>query len=101
MSTTSAATMADINIERTHDLGTEQARQTVENVAQEMAGRFDLEYWWEHNVLHFHRRGVNGRMEVEDSMVRVLVRLGLLMQPLKSRISREIESYLKRLLNGA
>jgi len=92
--------MADIHIERCHELGTEQARQTAENVAREMAGRFNLDYWWEQNVLHFRRGGVSGRMEVEESAIRILVWLGLLMQPFRSRIGREIDDYLQGLLEG-
>lgn len=93
--------MADIHIEKAHQLGIAKARQAVENIAREMAQRFEIDYWWEQNTLHFHRHGVSGRMEVEDSVVRILVRLGFLMRPFSQRIRREIDDHLQGLFGHA
>ncbi|HET7359615.1 MAG TPA: polyhydroxyalkanoic acid system family protein [Rhodanobacteraceae bacterium] len=82
--------MPSIDIERPHSLGRERARAIVEQVAERMQQKFGVDTRWEGDTLHFSRSGVDGTMAVDDAMVRVNARLGLLLAPLKPMIEEEI-----------
>jgi len=72
--------------------GLAKAREAAEFIAGQLDDQFDLQYRWNGNTLHFERFGVSGRMEVSDSEIRLHVRLGFLLSPLKSRFERRFTS---------
>ena len=82
--------MADIDIQRTHQLPLKDAKAKVEQIAERIAERFDVEYGWRGNTLQFNRSGVDGQIAVSAKDLRVSVRLGFLLFALKSAIEREI-----------
>lgn len=86
--------MSDIDIRRKHSLGAEQARAAIQNVADHLAERFDVECRWQGNILQFARSGVDGRIEVDASEVRVAADLGFLLLALKPTVENEIHRYL-------
>ena len=82
--------MADIDIQRKHQLPLKDAKAKVEQIAERIAERFDVEYGWHGNTLQFNRSGVDGQIAVSSKDLRVSVRLGFLLLALKSAIEREI-----------
>ncbi|MGO4774663.1 polyhydroxyalkanoic acid system family protein, partial [Lysobacter sp. 2RAB21] len=50
--------MSSIDIRHPHTLAPAKARKAVEEVAQKLAERFDVEYGWEDDILNFSRSGV-------------------------------------------
>lgn len=94
--------MADIDIARSHSLGLEGGHAAVERVARELRDDLGVEYRWEDYTLQFNGQGADGRIEVEEGLVRVFIDLPLFLQPMRSRIRAEAEKYLNRHLeNGA
>ena len=87
--------MATIDIRAHHQMEHELAQQAADELAGDLARKFDIEYGWDENVIHFERVGVTGSITVEASEIRIVAHLGLLLLVLKSRIEEEIREYLQ------
>jgi putative polyhydroxyalkanoate system protein len=92
--------MSHIDIRRHHTLSLPKAREAAELIAAQLDDKFNLKYHWNENTLHFERHGVNGRMEVDADEIRLHVRLGFLLSPLRYRFEKEIHRYMDELLEG-
>jgi putative polyhydroxyalkanoate system protein len=77
-----------------HSRDLDEARQAVEQVASTLKRKVGVDYGWKGSELTFHRTGASGRIQVEESWVRVEVDLGLIMRPMKATIESEIRKYL-------
>lgn len=86
--------MPSIDIRRPHSRPLAEARKKVEQVAEHLAGRFDLKWRWEGNELHFQRSGVDGQIKVSARQVHVTANLGFLLSALRGSVEREIHRYL-------
>jgi putative polyhydroxyalkanoate system protein len=86
--------MATINIQRSHHLGKEGAKREVEQIAQQLKSRLDVDYHWQGDDLIFHRAGADGDIHVEENAVHVKIELGLLLSPMKGMIETQIENHL-------
>ena len=86
--------MASIDLSRSHSLGKDEARRQADQLAADLSGRFDFDYAWEGDVMHFERPGVNGTIEVRASSIRVSADLSLFLFALKPAIESEIHRYL-------
>jgi putative polyhydroxyalkanoate system protein len=86
--------MADIDLERTHALGTDGAKDAVRRVAQQMEERLSLQCHWEGNTLQFSGNGADGQIDVDDDRVHVAMDLNLMLRPMKDWIRSEAESML-------
>lgn len=82
--------MTDIDIRRSHQLPLKDAKSRVEQIAERIAERFDVDYGWRGNTLEFRRSGVDGQIAVTPKDLRVSVRLGFLLFALRPAIEREI-----------
>lgn len=91
--------MATINCTKQHDLGRNKAREVAEKMAKKVKEKLEVEYAWEGDVLRFSRPGVDGSIEVGDSEVNVVVKLGLIFRPLRPIIEQQIDEYLEKHLN--
>ena len=89
--------MASISIAKQHALTHRKAKEAAEQLAQDLRQRFDLAYEWEGDQVVFERPGVAGRMHVSATHIRLEVKLGLLLTPLKPSIEREIHAQLDKL----
>jgi putative polyhydroxyalkanoate system protein len=89
--------MASISIAKEHALTHRKAKAAAEELAQDLKERFDLAYEWEGDHVVFERPGVAGRMHVTATHIRLDVKLGLLLTPLKPTIEREIHTRLDKL----
>ena len=90
--------MSDINLVRSHSLSIAKAKALVQRAADGLGSEFDLESEWRGNTLRFHRSGVNGRMRVTVSEIKLAVTLSLLMKPFKKKFVDRIERDLDKLL---
>ncbi len=88
--------MPHIDVTRRHDLGLERARQAAEEVADELSGHIALRTHWEGDTLVARGPGFDGHFHAAHDEVRVTVRLGLMLRPLRYSIRSEIDDYLDR-----
>jgi putative polyhydroxyalkanoate system protein len=88
--------MTDIDIRRSHTLPLKDAKAKVEQIAERIAERFDVDYGWRGNTLEFTRSGVDGRIAVTTKTLHVSVRLGFLLFALRPAIEREIDSTIEK-----
>jgi putative polyhydroxyalkanoate system protein len=90
-----ANTMSSIDIHAFHHLKKKAAQQAADSLANDLAQKFDIEYGWDGDAIHFERAGVSGRITVGKNQIRIEARLGLLLLVLKGRIEDEIRQYLQ------
>ena len=86
--------MPSIDIKRSHARPLAEARKKVQHVAEHLAEKFDVEWRWEGDVLHFQRSGVDGHIRVSAKQVHVTAHLGFLLMALRGPVEREIHRYL-------
>nr|WP_298142056.1 polyhydroxyalkanoic acid system family protein [uncultured Pseudomonas sp.] len=92
--------MAKINVERSHGLGREVARQKAEQLAERLAREYSVRYHWTGDTLEFKRSGAHGQIDVAEDSVRVQLSLGLLLSAMSGSIKREIEEVLDKSLKA-
>ena len=63
-------------------------------LAQDLAERFGVDYYWEGDHLHFERMGVSGDIEVSDQTIRVSAKLNFLLSYLEPAVIEEVNRYL-------
>lgn len=90
--------MARIVVERTHTLGREVAREKAEQVAAKLSREYGVSCEWQGDVLAVRRSGAEGRIEVEERRVKVLLNLGWLLSALGGNVQAEIERALDKAL---
>ena len=86
--------MATINIVRSHSLGRDKARAAVENLANDISNKLQATTEWQGDTLTFSRSGAKGRIDVEESKVKVNVELGMMLSPMRGMVEQQINSYL-------
>lgn len=89
--------MATISVSKRHHLSHKKAKAVAERLANDLEQRFDLAWSWQGDHVHFERPGVSGTMHVGTTDIRLDVKLGLLLTPLKPAIEREIHAQLDKL----
>ncbi len=82
--------MPSIDIRRKHSKPLKDARRAVEHVAAKIAERFEVDYAWQGNTLHFERGGVDGSIALSKGEVHVTANLSFLLLALRGPIEREI-----------
>lgn len=94
--------MAQILIEREHQLGLEQARRTAAQWVQDAERKFDLRCDYqpgdEGDAVSFSRSGLSGTLEVSSTTFRMQAQLGFLLSAFKDRIEAEIQKNLDELI---
>lgn len=93
--------MSDIKMIKYHKLPLAQAKQLVQQAADDLAKRYDLASEWHGNTLRFERAGVQGQMKVTASEIDLDVTLGFLFKAFKAKFVESIEHSFDRLLAGA
>jgi len=88
--------MPSIEISRKHDKPMAEARKAVEKVAKAVAKRFDVEYGWEGNTLHFERPGVSGHIALAKGTVKVAAQLSFLLLAIRGAVEQEIQRHLEK-----
>lgn len=87
--------VSTIDIHAYHDLSHEEALTAADELSCDLAEKFGIDYGWEDEVIHFERPGVDGRIYVRETELRIQAKLGFLLMMLKEPIEREIHRYLK------
>jgi putative polyhydroxyalkanoate system protein len=93
--------MADIEIERRHDLSVEEARRAVEQVAEGLKQKVGGEYYWEDDSLMFSRKGTSGAIVVTAEAVFIAINTGPMMNPFRRQMTTAIEQYLDQYVGVA
>jgi len=71
-----------------------KARKAVEDIAKKLAAKFDMDYGWDGDNLHFNRSGVDGHIHLAPEQIRVTAKLGFLLSALKGTVEQEIRKVL-------
>jgi putative polyhydroxyalkanoate system protein len=74
---------------------TEDAQQAADELAGDLGEKFDIDYGWDGDHIHFERPGVNGTITVRENEIRIKATLGLMLIFLKPLIEAEITQYLE------
>ena len=82
--------MAHIAIAKKHALTHPKARAAAEKIAVDLNKRFDLDYAWKGDDIHFKRSGLTGALHVGKETVRLDCELGLMLSLLKPTIEAEV-----------
>jgi putative polyhydroxyalkanoate system protein len=90
--------MSDIAFIRTHGLPIPKAKALVQKFADALAAEHQLESEWHGDTLRFQRPGVDGKIHVGASKIRLDVTLGLLLKFFKAKFVAEIERNLDKYL---
>ena len=86
--------MSSIDIQHAHSLPHAKARTAVQEVADKLSERFGIKYEWQGDTLNFNRAGVDGKIALGGSDLRVTANLGFLMSAFKGPIEEEIRRVL-------
>ena len=77
-----------------HSLPREEAQSAADELASDLARKFDIDYDWNGDHIHFERPGVNGVITVREGEIKIKAKLGVMLMFLKPLIEEEITSYL-------
>lgn len=87
--------MSNINVCAHHSLSLEDAQNAADELAQDLAEKFAIDYGWDGDSIHFERPGVNGEIHVNGEELQFTANLSFLLIALKPKIEEEIVRYLK------
>jgi putative polyhydroxyalkanoate system protein len=94
--------MADIHLERTHELGLAEARKIAFKWAEQVEEKFDMQCTYEEGKIKdsvgFKRSGVDGTLVVTKDSFLLDAKLGFLLGAFKDKIEGEITKNLDALL---
>jgi putative polyhydroxyalkanoate system protein len=94
--------MADIHLERSHDLGMAEARKIAFKWAEQVEEKFDMTCTYEEgktkDEVGFKRSGVDGTLVVTKDSFVLDAKLGFLLGAFKDKIESEITKNLDALL---
>jgi putative polyhydroxyalkanoate system protein len=94
--------MADIQLERKHDLGMPEARKIAFKWAEQVEAQFDMQCTYEEGKttdnVGFKRSGVDGTLVVTKDSFVLNAKLGFLLGAFKDKIEGEITKNLDALL---
>lgn len=87
--------MSVIDMRARHALSHDDAQRAADELAGDLAQKFEIDYGWEGDHIHFERPGVHGTITVRENEIRIKAVLGLMLLFLKPRIETEITDYLQ------
>lgn len=86
--------MATIHITRYHQLDNQTVSMKVQALADKLADDLSAKYKWEKDRLTFKRSGASGFILMRDGELKIEIKLGMLLIPLKSTIEKTVSNYL-------
>lgn len=87
--------MSHIDVCARHAMTRQEAQSAADELAGDLARKFDIDYGWEGDHIHFERHGVRGTITVREQEIRITARLGFMLLFLKPQIEHEITRYLR------
>ena len=86
--------MSKIDMCAHHSMPAKDAQAAADELARDLARKFEINYGWEGDHIHFDRPGVHGTITVRENEIRIKAVLGLMLIFLKPLIEEEITDYL-------
>ncbi|MBT8058650.1 MAG: poly(3-hydroxybutyrate) depolymerase [Xanthomonadales bacterium] len=77
-----------------HSLSRDDAQSAADDLAGDLARKFQIDYGWSGDHINFRRPGVHGQITVREGEIRIRAQLGLMLMFLKPQIENEIVQYL-------
>jgi putative polyhydroxyalkanoate system protein len=95
--------MSTIDISRGHTLPKDEAKKRAEDLAKNLASKFDLKWRWDGDTIRFDApggvaKGTKGEVAVGDKEVRVQIDLPFLLKMLKGTVETRVHEKLNQLL---
>lgn len=87
--------MSFIDIHAFHSMDREHAQAAADELSRDLAEKFNIDYGWDGDQIHFERPGVHGQITVNAKEIHIQARLGLMLMLLKEPIETEIVRYLE------
>ncbi len=87
--------MSNIDVRARHAMSRQEAQAAANELAGDLADKFDIDFGWEGDHIHFERQGVHGTITVREKEIRIQARLGFMLLFLKPQIEHEITRYLR------
>ena len=88
--------MADISLEREHELGLEDVRVRIAAVADKVADRLGGSWEWQGETAVCEARGVRARVDYDDKKVWLEIVLPRLLKPARGKLESAVQAYLDR-----
>ena len=89
--------MADVSIRREHGLSLQQAKEAAGQIAERMAGEFDMTTQWNGDVLSFRRSGVAGTLALREHEAQIDITLDFLFKAfagtLEEKVARNMDKF--------
>lgn len=83
-----------IDIHKYHSKSLQDAQQVADELAADLADKFNIHYGWDGDTIVFERTGVHGEIDVDDESVHVRAKLSFFLSYLQPAVEREINRYL-------
>lgn len=97
--------MSHIHIERPHTLGLAAARQHAQTWAEKASAKFGVQCRYEagieHDLLHFDGSGMEGRLHVSASHLKLEAQLGFLAAMFQDTIEAKLNAQFDEMLQSA
>lgn len=87
--------MSNIDVCARHTMSRDDAQSAADELARDLAAKFDIHYGWDGDHIHFERPGVHGTITFREREIHIRARLGMLLMFLKPQIEREVTRYLE------
>jgi len=87
--------MSHIDIHAQHKLSHDEAIAAADSLCVDLAKKFDFDYGWDEDTIHFERSGVSGKIRVLENEIGVQAKLGFMLMMLKDPIEQEIVRHLQ------
>ncbi len=83
-----------IDIHKVHSMSLEDAQQVADELAEDLADKFNIDYGWDEDTIVFERPGVHGEIDVDEERIHVRAQLHFLFSYLQPAVEKEINRYL-------
>lgn len=90
--------MADIDIQRNHELSEEEVRKRLTDMEAKLSERYGVKLAWRGNAADVKGTGVSGTIAIEKQKIAINLKLGLMMKPLSGKIREAMEKQLDKAL---
>ncbi|MBI5507275.1 MAG: polyhydroxyalkanoic acid system family protein [Deltaproteobacteria bacterium] len=83
--------MSEIKIERSHKLGSDEAKKRFAGIEAKLKERYGVALEWQGHNATVKGSGVTGDVKVTSDRIAVVLRLGFLVRPFAAKIREAIE----------
>ena len=93
--------MADISMQRSHELSSEQVQMRIEALAEKLVDRLGGSWCWQQETAVCELRGAKAQVGYDERSISIDVTLPLMLKPLRGRLEAKIEEYFERYFGAA